>query len=480
MENKESDISNINYNLDFSITKSKTERHLKTIALCVTLGGLLFGVDTGVINGALPYMAKKQELNLNAATEGLVTSSITLGAAFGAIFAGRLADRYGRKRILFYLSIIFFFCTAICSLAPNAIIMMIFRFLLGLAVGGASVIVPTFLSEVATVKLRGPLVTQNEIMITGGQLLAFVVNAILGNIFVNVSNIWRYMIAFGMVPSALLFIGTLIVPESPRWLIMKGKTETALKILKGIRSNKQESQQEITQIQAALKKEKEVSHISWHDLKKPWIRKLIILGSGLGIVQQVVGINIIMYYGTTILINAGFTHNIALITNIANGIVSVLATYTGMRLMNHINRRKMLLTGITGTGGALALITLFSQMLPHSKLLPVCVVFLTLIFLSFFQGCISPTIWLLMSEIFPQNLRGLGMGISTFFLWMANFLVGFLFPIFLTYFGFSITFGIFVLCNLISFIFVYKFAPETRNKSLERVQLELRAKINKH
>ncbi|WP_143797759.1 MFS transporter, partial [Oenococcus oeni] len=144
----------------------------------------------------------------------------------------------------------------------------------------------------------------NEIMITGGQLLAFVVNAILGNIFVNVSNIWRYMIAFGMVPSALLFIGTLIVPESPRWLIMKGKTETALKILKGIRSNKQESQQEITQIQAALKKEKEVSHISWHDLKKPWIRKLIILGSGLGIVQQVVGINIIMYYGTTVLIKA--------------------------------------------------------------------------------------------------------------------------------------------------------------------------------
>lgn len=191
----------------------------------MTLGGLLFGVDTGVINGAIPYMAAKQQLDLTPAEEGLVTSGITLGAAIGALVAGKLADRYGRKRSLIGLALVFFLGTLLCSVAPNAILMIIFRFLLGLAVGGASVIVPTYLAEIATASLRGRLVTQNELMITGGQLLAFTVNALLGTFFPHVASIWRYMIAFGMVPSVMLFLGMSLVPESPRWLVMKGKSD---------------------------------------------------------------------------------------------------------------------------------------------------------------------------------------------------------------------------------------------------------------
>lgn len=185
---------------------------------------MLFGVDTGVINGAIPYMASPQQLNLIPSEEGLVTSGITLGAALGALMAGKLADRYGRKRLLIALSVIFFSGTLLCSLAPNAILMIIFRFLLGLAVGGASVIVPAYLAEIATASTRGRLVAQNELMITGGQLLAFTVNALLGSLFPHVGNIWRYMIAFGMIPSVMLFLGMWHVPESPRWLAMKGAT----------------------------------------------------------------------------------------------------------------------------------------------------------------------------------------------------------------------------------------------------------------
>ncbi|MDN6126344.1 MAG: MFS transporter, partial [Lactiplantibacillus plantarum] len=195
-------------------------RNLNHIAFISTLGGLLFGVDTGVINGAIGYMATPAELNLSPNNEGLVTSGITLGAAFGAVFAGHLSDRIGRKRLLKYLALLFFVCTLACSLAPNALFMIISRVLLGLAVGGASVIVPTYLSEISTPEIRGRLVTQNELMIVTGQLLAFIVNAILGNWFGHISNIWRYMIGFGMIPAVALFFGMMVVPESPRWLVM--------------------------------------------------------------------------------------------------------------------------------------------------------------------------------------------------------------------------------------------------------------------
>ncbi|KRM96019.1 sugar transport protein [Liquorilactobacillus aquaticus DSM 21051] len=455
-----------------SSSNNIAKKNLKKIAILSTFGGLLFGIDTGVINGALTFMASPQELNLTSTDEGLVTSGITLGAAVGALTAGKLSDRYGRRKVMLFLSIIFLVFTAACSLAPNALTMIIFRFCLGLAVGGASVIVPTFLSELSTPSIRGKLVTQNELMITGGQLLAFSVNALLGILFNEQSNIWRWMIAFGMIPSICLFVGMLIIPESPRWMVMKGKVAEAEKTLVSIRSTKDEAAKEIMQIQHALKQEEETKQAKLKDLTIPWVRRLILIGVGIGIMQQIIGINIMMYYGTTILMKSGFGHQSALVANIFNGLVSAVATYVGMHLMNKINRRKMLLTGITGTGLSLMAIALVSAFLANSALLPYFVILTTMIFLGFFQGCISPTTWLLMSEIFPQNLRGLGMGISTFFLWLSNFLVGFVFPILLANIGLSTTFIAFVGCNLLSFWFAWKFAPETRGKSLEQIQLE--------
>ncbi|GAJ26955.1 major myo-inositol transporter IolT [Liquorilactobacillus sucicola DSM 21376 = JCM 15457] len=242
--------------------------------------------------------------------------------------------------------------------------------------------------------------------------------------------------------------------------------------MSSIRSTPKEASKEIEQIQHNLKREDETKQAKLKDLTIPWIRRLILIGVGIGIVQQIIGINIMMYYGTTILMKSGFGHQSALIANIFNGLVSAVATYVGMHLMNRVNRRKMLLTGITGTGLSLMTIALVSTFLSQSPLLPYLVILTTMIFLGFFQGCVSPTTWLLMSEIFPQNLRGLGMGISTFFLWLSNFLVGFAFPILLARIGLSATFIVFVGCNLLSFWFAWKFAPETRGKSLEQIQLE--------
>lgn len=451
---------------------SSTKRNLKRIALISTLGGLLFGVDTGVINGAITYMATPSELNLNPSDEGLVTSGITLGAAFGAVLAGRLSDKIGRRRLLKYLAILFFICTLACSVAPTALIMIISRVLLGLAVGGASVIVPTYLSEISTPDIRGKLVTQNELMIVSGQLLAFIVNAFLGNMFGYVSHIWRYMIGFGMIPSVLLFIGMYFVPESPRWLVMKNKISAAMDALQLIRPSRENCETEIGQIQNALEQEKEIKQATFKDLNTPWIRRLVLIGIGLGVMQQFIGINIMMYYGTTILTQSGFAHNAALIANIFNGIVSVGATFVGMSMMNRVNRRKMLSSGIIGTTISLVLIVIISATLSNSPMLPILVILCTMMFLGFFQGFISPLVWLLLSEIFPQNLRGLGMGVSTFFLWFANFLVGYFFPVLLAWLGMTLTFLVFVFFNILSFFFAFFFAPETRGKSLEQIQME--------
>jgi major inositol transporter-like SP family MFS transporter len=444
---------------------------LLKVILVSTFGGLLFGYDTGVINGALPYMS--EALNLNSFTEGLVASSLLFGAAIGAVFGGRLSDYNGRRKNILYLAVLFFIATLGCTLAPNVTVMVIFRFLLGVAVGGASVTVPTYLAEMSPAESRGRMVTQNELMIVSGQLLAFIFNAILGNTMGDNDHVWRYMLVISALPAIFLFFGMIKMPESPRWLVAKRKNNEALQVLRQVREESR-AKSELTEIKSAFVEESEMKKVTLKDMAVPWVRRILFIGIGIAVVQQITGVNSIMYYGTEILKDAGFQTEAALIGNIANGVISVVATFVGIWLLGKVGRRPMLLTGLIGTTTALLLIGIFSLTLEGSAALPYIVLALTVTFLAFQQGAISPVTWLMLSEIFPLRLRGLGMGLTVFCLWIVNFFIGFMFPVLLDKVGLSTTFFIFVVLGLAAITFVKKFLPETKGLTLEQLELYFR------
>ncbi|MCK8100829.1 sugar porter family MFS transporter [Bacillus sp. 2CMS4F] len=447
---------------------------LQLIMISATFGGLLFGYDTGVINGALPFMARSDQLNLTPVTEGLVTSMLLLGAAFGALLCGKLADRYGRRKMILNLSFLFFLASLGTAFAPNVLTMVIFRFLLGLAVGGASSMVPAFLAEMAPYEKRGRMVTQNELMIVGGQFLAYVFNAILGVAMADTGHVWRYMLVLCAIPALILFASMLMVPESPRWLTSKGKKSEALRVLKLIRDEKR-AEAEFKEIQAAAVKDSNVQKASIKEFSTPWLRRLLWIGIGVAIVNQITGVNSIMYYGTQILQESGFGTKAALIANIGNGLISVIAVIIGIWLVGRVNRRPILMVGLSGTTTALLFIAIFSIVLDGSAALPYIVLSLTVLFLAFMQGCVGPVTWLVIAEIFPQRVRGLGSGISVFFLWILNFIIGFAFPIMLSSAGLSFTFFIFVALGILAIGFVYKFMPETKGRTLEELEEHFRS-----
>lgn len=447
-------------------------RFLRRITIVSTFGGLLFGFDTGVINGAL--LSMQRDLGLTPAQEGLVTSSLLFGAALGAVVGGRLSDRRGRRKNILMLAVIFFLGALGCALAPSTEWLFAFRFLLGLAVGGASVTVPVYLAEMSPTARRGRMVTQNELMIVTGQLLAFTINAILGSVLGHEGGTWRWMLVLPTIPAVVLWFGMLVMPESPRWLAANGRGADALALLKRVRHTDSEAKRELDDIQAAVQEEAELERASFKDLATPWVLRLVLLGVGIGFVQQITGVNSIMYYGTEILRDAGFADQAALVGNIANGVISVIATVVGIWLLGKVGRRPLLLTGQLGTTSALLLIGIFSRVLEGSTALPYVVLALTVTFLAFQQGAISPVTWLMLSEIFPLRLRGLGMGVSVFVLWMVNFGVSLAFPQLLAGIGLSNTFFLFVGLGVLAIAFVARIVPETRGHSLEELEHRFR------
>lgn len=451
-------------------------RRLRMITVIATFGGLLFGYDTGVINGALPYMT--DDLGLTPVTEGMVTSSLLLGAALGAVVGGRMSDARGRRRTILTLAVLFFVGALGATLAPTTAVMIVARFVLGLAVGGASVTVPVYLAEVSPAERRGALVTRNELMIVSGQLLAFTSNAIIANVGGESGGVWRWMLVIATAPAVVLWFGMLVMPESPRWLASQSRFNDALDVLKQVRSQAR-AEAELAEVSALAVKDEREKLGGWQDVKSvPWVRKLMFIGFGIAIVQQITGVNTIMYYGTQILTDAGFASDSALTANIANGVISVLATFVGIWLLGRVDRRPMLMTGQLGTTAALLLIGVFSLVLPAGDGRAYAVLAMTVTFLAFQQGAISPVTWLMLSEIFPMRMRGFGMGVAAVVLWLTNFVIGLVFPSLVSGIGISNTFFLFVVAGIFSLVFVKRYVPETRGHSLETLEAELRKRFS--
>ncbi|HFT1602515.1 TPA: sugar porter family MFS transporter [Klebsiella oxytoca] len=471
---------------DHVITESRktdNDKKIRLITLVSTIGGLCFGYDTGVISGALIFM--KNDLGLTPLQEGLVTSFLLFGAAIGSVGGGWLSDRQGRRKNILWVAVIFIFGALGTAVAWDMSSMIIARFILGLAVGCASVTVPIYISELARPAQRERLVTVNELMIVTGQFLAYSVNASIVNFYPDMSHNWRLMLAIPALPGALLWIGMLVMPESPRFFVRKGQIDKAVAVLKTIR-RPEEVEQEIRDIQQVS--QIGINHGRFVDeLKKKWVLQLILIGLMIVLATRVTGVNTIMYYAPTVLKATGLGDAAAVTGAVANGVVSILATLLGMLLIGRHSRRKMFFTGQIGVTLSLVLICLSFKLFFHMETVDgvsglhanftgasYIILALMLMFLTFMQGWIAPVFWLMLAEIYPLRMRGLGMGFAVFGLWIFDFIIQSIFPILLNSYGGGMTFGFFAVTNVIMLILLVKFLPETRGLTLEQIEQKFR------
>ena len=450
----------------------KHSRYLGIIALIATFGGLLFGYDTGVINGALEPMSR--ELGMDSTAQGWVTGSLAFAAAIGALGCGRISDRFGRRTTIIGLSTIFFIGALTCVFAPNVAVLITGRTLLGLAVGGASAVVPVFLAELAPYEIRGSLSGRNELMVVGGQLAAFIVNALIGNLWGEHDGVWRWMFAICTLPAIGLFVGMLRVPESPRWLLRVGRREQALEVMKRVRSAER-AEAEIAEIERTLQEEARASQNSATDEEnvgvRGWFVRILLVGILVGAGQQLTGINSIMYYGIKVLKEAGFSESAALIANIAPGTISVLGSILSLRLMDRVPRRVMAITGYASTAFFHVLIAGASMLLPADNAArPWILLVLIVCFVGAMQTCLNVSTWVIMSELFPLRVRAAGMGISAFSGWMMNGTLSLVFPVILGAVGLTGSFIGFAVVNVVIALLMFRNLPETRGVSLEQVE----------
>ncbi|MGY1438520.1 sugar porter family MFS transporter [Streptomyces reniochalinae] len=449
-------------------------RRQNRVAGIATIGGFLFGYDTGVISGALIYISS--DLHLDATEQSVVVSCLLLGAAFGGTFAGRVSDTAGRRRVINWAAVLFLIGTAGSALATSMEVMVAARIVLGLGVGAVSAVVPLYIGEIAPLSRRGRLVNQNEIMLVTGQLAASVVNAAIAGVSED-DQVWRWMLGVALIPAIGLFVGSRFLPESPRWLVSHRQFDEADRTLHSLREP-QAAQEEYGHIL-------DVSRAHRHDARmKPrryltirWVRHLVVVGIGVSLCQQLAGVNAVVYYAPTLLSRTGLSANASVTSEIAVGGMGVVATLVGMYLVSRVDRRPMLMTGQIGAAAAhlliVALITVLSGTVMSVSVLGAMVIFI------FFQQCfISTVTWLTLSELFPMRVRGFAMGLSVFFQWTANLVVSLAFPNVIERYGPQAAFGSFVVLSLLGFAFTRWVLPETRRESLEDLERRLKARFS--
>jgi len=308
----------------------------KIIFIFGALGGLLYGFDMGVISGALLFI--KNDIPLTTFTEGLVVSSMLFGAIIGAGFSGPLSDKFGRRKIVFMISIIFVIGSIALALAPHMEMLVIGRFIIGLAVGGSTAIVPVYLAEMAPTDQRGSLGSLNQLMITVGILSSYLVNYAFAD-----AEAWRWMVGLAVVPSFIMMIGVLFMPESPRWLLENRSEKEARKVMRLTRKPEDIDKE----IQEMIEINK-MSESAWSVLKSAWLRPTLVIGCGFALLQQIIGINAIIYYTPSILSEAGLGSSAAILGTVGIGIVNVVVTIFAIMIIDKVDRKKLLVIGNIG------------------------------------------------------------------------------------------------------------------------------------
>ncbi len=436
---------------------------LYIIAIVASLGGLLSGYDTGVISGALLFI--NETWDLSDSLQGIVVSSVLIGAVIGAATNGILADMFGRKKVIMATAVIFIIGSILCGLAPNVYVLIISRIFVGLAVGIVNFVIPLYLSEVAPKALRGTLVSLYQWAITAGILFSYFINAA----FAQAIYSWRWMLLAGVLPGVVLLVGMSFMSDTPRWLISKNKDKDAEKVLKKIEPDVN-VEDEIKEIKQTLKLDESSTNTKFKF--KKWMIMPFVVGIGIMFAQICTGINTIIYYAPTIFKVAGFDSNLnAIYATTGIGVVNFLMTVVAIFFTDRLGRKPLLYFGLTGVMLSLAALGCafaFESALGES--LKIIAVGSLVTYIICFAMSLGPIGWILVSEVFPLKIRGIAMSICTVANFAFNFFVVGSFPILIHKIGGAYTFWGFAVVSFLCILFVYFFVPETKGISLEQIE----------
>lgn len=434
------------------------------ISMVIAINGLLFGLETGVISGAILFI--NNQFQLTPPMQSMLMAAILFGACFGALFGGRLADLWGRRKLLFADAIIFVAGIFITTLATSYWFLVSGRFITGLAVGISSFVAPLYVSEISTFKNRGTLVGFFQLFICIGILISYI-----ADYFFAFGSHWRWMMAIGFIPALVFFVSLFFLPESPRWLMENGKDNRAREVLNKVRA--------FNSVEAELTTIKEVAgqtRESFSMLLRPWLMPAVIISFGVGILQQLVGINTIIYFAPFLFEFGGYEQvTSSILATIGAGIVLVLFTMLGQFLLDRWGRRPLLLLGLTGTTISLIAIA-FSFGVELNCLIGKQILTLASVmcYLASFALSLGPIGWLISSEVFPLRIRGLATSFTAAIIWGFNMLVTGSFLYLLEHLLPIGTFLLYSVISLLGLIFVYYFVPETKGVSLEHIEYNLR------
>jgi sugar porter (SP) family MFS transporter len=426
------------------------------------LGGLLFGYDTGVISAALLYIAP--EFGLSDGMQQVVVASLLLGAIVGSIGGGPVVDRIGRKITLVLVSTVFTVGALVSAVSINAEMLIGARVLLGLAIGASSLVVPTYIAEIAPPALRGRLVSMNQLMITIGIFVSYLV----GYAFAA-SGGWRWMLGLAVVPSLAMLAGLLMLSESPRWLLARGRIHDARQALLRTRSS-EEAEADLLEMSQAMQEE---SRFSYRDLLRPKLRPAVMLGVAVAATNQLVGVNAVIYYAPTILKQAGMGASGAILSSVGIGATNMVFTIVALLLIDKVGRRPLLIGGTS-----VVIVVLFGlgalYLLPSVQGLGVLLTVGLMLYEAAFAASLGLAIWLINSEIFPTAVRGKAAGVGSVTHWGLDFLISISVLTLISMFTATGLFWLYGVLGVFGLVYLYRNLPETKNRSLEDIEMSLR------